>query len=381
MGAFRSPVDVGNRALQHCGADRISSFSDNSKRASEVSFVYDKVREAELQKNTWTFATRRAALRAIDTTTMLLSPALFAPATAYYQGSIVTDAVGNFWKSTIQNNTGNDPLTTTFWEPYFGPQTVSLYDSTQSYASGELVYTYAGDGTSRVYLSLIDGNTDNPATATAWSSATTYQMDQVVTYSSVAYKSLLNLNLNQQPNTHPLAWTSTFVGGSGSVNWLQIGGAEFPSGVALSVLNLVYPIGAGPSSDSFNQNVFMLPAGFLKLAPQNPKVPVPILGGPTGNTLNDWNIENGCIVSAETGPITLRFIANVTDVTRMHTMFCEALAARIGLEVAQPITQSDARLQTIASLYKQWLADAGRSNAIEASYDDPPDDPFITVRA
>lgn len=383
MPAFTSKVDIGNRALQHCGADRMGSlgFDEDSKRASEVSFVYDKVRQAELQRNVWTFATRRTWLRAIDTTTMLINPALWASGTTYYRGSIVADQSGNLWISTIPANTGNDPLLSNYWEPYFGPLTVSLYDSTGAYSSGELVYTFAGDGTYRVYLSLQDGNSDNPATATAWSATATYAQDQIVTYLSVAYKSLINLNLNQTPNSSPSAWTSTFVGGSGSLKWLEIGGVDFTAGVNLITPNLIYPIGAGPSSQLTTQNVFKLPAGYLRMAPQNPKVPFAILGGPTGNVNNDWNIENGYIVTAETGPIRLRFVADVTDVTRMHTMFCEGLAARIGIEVAQPITQSDARLQTIAGKYQKYMGDARLMNAIEDSYEDAPDDPFIAVRA
>jgi hypothetical protein len=37
----------------------------------------------------------------------------------------------------------------------------------QQLFAGELVYTTPGDGTYRVYLSLQNGNADNPATATA----------------------------------------------------------------------------------------------------------------------------------------------------------------------------------------------------------------------
>ncbi len=433
MGAFTSKTDIGNRALQHCGADRMGNlgFDEPSKRASEISFVYDKLRQAELQRNTWTFATRRTTLRAIDTTTMALAPTLWGSTTTYFRGHIVLDANQNLWISNIPNNTGNDPLLTSAWDPYFGPLTASLYDSTLAYASGEIIYTFPGDGTYRVYLSLLDGNSDNPATATAWVATTTYFKNQVVTRLSVTYMSLIDLNMNQDPASAPAIWnsgttysagthvggsdgviyssigsgnvghdpvsdlthtywtntgvlnpwTTVFTGGSGSVNWLEIGGAEFSSGVALATLNIVYPLGAGPSSQSFNQNVFRLPAGFLRLAPQNPKVPVPMLGAPTGNTYNDWNIENGYIVSAETGPIRLRFIADVTDVRIMDTMFCEGLGARIGIEVCQPITQSDARLQTIAGLYKKFMDEARTINAIEFSYDDPPDDVFISVRA
>ncbi len=433
MSAFRTAVDIGQRALQHCGAARMDStlgFSDTSSRgASEVAACYDQAREAELEANYWTCAIRRTILRAIDANTMLLAPALWAPGVTYFVGSVVADQSGNLWISRIPNNLANDPLLTTYWEPYFGPLAVPLHDATTSYSPGELVYTTAGHGTYRVYLSLQDGNADVPGTATAYSATSTYFKNQVVTYLSVAYMSLIDLNTANTPSSAPALWnaattygaaasvggsdgiiytsiaggnlnhdptldggihwtntgvlnpwTTVFVGGAGSAKWLEIGGAEFPSGVALTKLNVIYPLGSGPSTQAITRNVFKLPAGFLRIAPQNPKGTTSWLGGPSGYTYNDWNYENGFIVSAETGPIPLRFVANVTDVRLMHAMFCEGLAARIGMSICDTVTQSASQFQMIAKVYAKWIADAKTQNAIEQSYDDPPDDDYVTCR-
>jgi hypothetical protein len=131
MAEFRTDIDIANRALQHCGASRIVAFTDDSKNASETQFCYPKVREAELRRNVWTFACRRTMLRAVDTGTMLLDAALYASTTTYFVGSIVADQYNNLWQSTIQSNLANDPLlTSSYWEPYFGPLAVALYDST-----------------------------------------------------------------------------------------------------------------------------------------------------------------------------------------------------------------------------------------------------------
>jgi hypothetical protein len=173
--------------------------------------------------------------------------------------------------------------------------TVMAVDSTTSYFAGELVYTAAGDGTNRVYLSLINGNEDVPATATAWDATTTYFKNQSGDAQRRRLMSLIDLNLNQDPALAPALfniattysagnqvggsdgviyqsiaggnlghnpttdngvhwtntgvlnpWTTVFVGGTGSVNWLQIGGAEFPMGVTLSPLNLNYHAGHRP---------------------------------------------------------------------------------------------------------------------------------------
>lgn len=432
MAEFRTAVDIANRALQHCGASRLGSqgFSENSKNASETAFCYGKLREAELRRNVWTFATRRTMLRSVDANTMLLNVSLWSPSTTYFIGSIAADQYANLWISRIPNNLNNDPLLTSFyWEPYFGQLSVSLWSATTSYYAGELVYTTAGAGQSRVYLSLQSANSDNPATATAWSATATYSKNQVVTKAAIPYMSLIDLNINQDPalapalwnaattygaaasvtasdgmiytsigagnlNNDPLTtsgfwtntgilspWTTVFVGGSGSAKWLLIGGTEFPSGVALTTLNIIYPLGVGPSNQVGTRNIFKLPAGFLREASQNPKSGVTTwLGGPSGITYNDWVLENGFLLTSDTGPIPYRFVANVTDVSRMDPMFCEGLAARIGIEVCEPVTQSGSKLATIARIYDEWMGNARTVNAIEQGTDQPPEDDFITCR-
>lgn len=429
---FVNSVDVANRALQHCGATRIDpalGFNEQSKNAAETSFCYDKLRRAELKRNTWAFATKRAVLRPIGTDTRLLAPTMWAAGTTYFIGSIVSDQYSTPWVSRIPDNLANDPQNTTAWQQYFGPLTVSLYDSTLAYFAGELVYTTAGDGTYRVYQSQENGNSDNPATATAYDATAVYMKDQVATYSSVAYMSLIDFNTNQTPSAAPALWaigttyasgnhvggsdgliyssvvssntgndpttddgthwqstgvlnpwTTVFIGGTGSLNWLQIGGAEFPAGVSLSPLAIVYPLGSGPSWQSSTKNAFKLPASYLRKAPQNPKPGVNNLGGPSGSWSNDWELESGFIVSSDAGPIVLRFVADVSDVTLMDDMFCEGLAARVALEVCEPLTQSSDKLKTIAALYKQAISDARTANGIETGTVDPPEDDYLLCR-
>jgi hypothetical protein len=383
MGAFKIPVDIGNRALQHCGAarmDPVQGFNEVSRNAAEVSFAYDKQREAELRRRYWTFAIKRTVLRAIDGNTMRLLPALWSQVTTYFVGSIVSDQAGNAWISRIPNNLNNDPLLTAYWEPYFGPLSVSLYASAIAYCAGELVYTASGDGTYRVYLSLQSGNSDVPGAATAYDATVTYFKNQAVTYLGVPYMSLVDLNTGQTPSTSPAAWTITFVGGAGSDKWLQIGGAEFPFGVGLTTLNIVYPAGAGPSWQSTSRNVFLKPAGYLRLAPQNPKPGINPLGGPSGVGYDDWEMEGEYLVSSDCGPITLRFVADFTDVARMDANFCEGVAARIALAVIDTMTQSAAQMQVVQGVFKKWESDALTIDGIESGYVDPPDDDFITVR-
>lgn len=434
--SFLTPIDIGNRALQHCGAtmmDPILGFTEVSKNAQQVAFCYPKLRRAELRRNVWKFAIRRAVLRPIDATTMLLQAALWVSTTTYFVGSIVADENGTLWQSNIPNNLNSQPEDSASWTEYFGPMSVTLWSSTSSFFAGELVYTAAGDGTNRVYVSLISANADTPATATAWDATVTYFMNQIITRSSVAYMSLIDFNLNQDPvttfhaiwavgttyaaaakvtasdgviyssvagsnvgndptadagvhwtNTGVLSpWTTVYVSGSGSLNWRQIGGAEFPMGVTVTPLGnaTVYPLGAGPSSQSTTRNAFRLPAGFLRRAPLDPKAGnISYLGAAWGLPADDWNFEGAFITSAQTDPIMLRFVADTVDVTTFDDMFCEALGARIGLEVCEPLTQSSEKKHTIAGEYEKFMIEAVIVNGIEVGSEEPPVDDYITCR-
>lgn len=230
MAEFNFPVDIGNRALQRLGQPPMSltlGFTDGTKRAAEVGGCYGRLRRAELQANVWRHATRKAALRPIDSNTLLIAPTLWSSTVTYFVGSIVTDALGTYWQSRIPDNLNNQPgQSFAAWEPYFGPLTVSLYDSGAGYFSGELVYTAAGDGTYNVFQSQVTGNALHPALPNQWSANTTYLKDHVVqqfpawssltTYSKGQcvlytdgniYASLTNSNLNNVPPSSASAWS------------------------------------------------------------------------------------------------------------------------------------------------------------------------------
>lgn len=431
MSEFQTPTDIGNRAAQHCGAemmDPVLGFDEKSKVARQVGFVYGKLRRAELERNVWTFAIRKAPLRAVDANTMLLVPTVWSPLAGYFAGSLVSDINGTIWISRIQNNRNNEPQTSGTWDLYYGPMTVTKFDPVQSYFAGELVYTAAGDGTNLVYLSMQNGNQDIPTTFTPWAATSTYNFTQAVTYLSVSYVSLINLNTNNIPNLIPLFdigttygagakvgavdgivyqsvgagnigneptadggvhWTNTGVltpwqpGGSTSLKWQQVGGLGSPQGVGLTPFIPVYPVGAGPSSQAQTKNVYVLPANYLREAPQDPKAgSMSWLGAPTGGLYSDWEFENNFITTGSgTGLIIFRFVADIQNVPTMKTMFCEGLAARIAIEVCEALTQSTAKLGAITAAYNKSIGDARTANAIEAGSEEPPLDDWISCRA
>lgn len=424
MTAFLTPVDIANRALQHCGAARIDptqGFEEDTEGAAECAFAYDKLRAAELRRNVWRFSIRTVALRPVDTDTQVIQAVVWSSTTTYFLGSLCADVQGNIWQSLVPNNLNNQPGNSDAWELYFGPRTVSLYDSGTNYFSGELVYKTPGDGTYKVYFSRVNDNDEDPATATAYSATVTYDKNNIVDYNGTLFMSVTDLNMGQTPHAqwvvsttyaagdivsasdnylytsvgngnvgnNPITdggtnwtqgavstWTNSITdgAGSGSVKWLELD-------VMISPLLFTYPIGTGPSSASGTRNVFRLPVGYLRQAAQDPKAgSVSFLGAPSGQMYDDWNLEGDYIISREVQPIMFRFVADISDVRRMDDMFCEGLAARLGMEICPRLTQSGGKVATIAQMYKQVMTDARIVNGIETGPEEPPEDDYITCR-
>lgn len=373
MADFEITEDIANQALQLCGAQRIVSLSDNSKNAAEIAFVYDKARRAELRRNVWVFATRKAVLRPISNTTMALVPAAWDATKSYVIGSLVSYQSKTYYALT-NANLNQAPNLHNGWTLYFGPMIVSLWDTATAYFSGELVYTPATTSYG-VYLSLQNSNSDDPTATPAWDATVTYSVGQTVTYSAVVYESTRDLNLNHAP---------------GGAEWQVIPGTQpdvmhgqkwLKLDATLLSITIVYPIGTGPIQQSTTKNVYQLPNGYLRKAPQDPKAgSSSYLGAETGARYDDWLFEGNYLISRDNTPIIFRFCADIDDVPLMDPMFCEGLAARLALMVCETLTQSTSKIQNIGAMYKQFIGDARAVNGIEAGSEETSVDDYISCR-
>ncbi len=430
--AYLDSLDIANRALQHVGVSaqyRINSVDEDSKANAEVSQVYDKLRRAELQRNIWTFATRKVILRPLDVGVMFLDPAYWSETAVYFLGAVVRDVNGGYWFSNGANNVGQEPGRSEAWEPYFGPLTVSPWREGESYYAGDLVYrpiqvvgTEATATVFAIYMSRHTGNSDAPDVSTPWSATAQYAKGHCVSYSGTMWYSLLEYNINNppaqppadyssivpynlgaeavgpdgfiyasnsagntgnDPATSPSYWTNTGRLAAWSAQPAQFAASAYwtPLYAGLKSFNAVYPLGTGPASGLDSRNVYRLPAGYLRAAPLDPKVGrISWLGGPVGNAADDFLYENGFIITMMTGPMLFRFVADVTDVTTFDDMFCEGLACRIAREICEPMTQSTSKINTIGQAYQKFMSEARLIDAIEAGAAEPAEDEYITVR-
>lgn len=411
---FASNVDIGNRACQFVGDFRLNSFQDPSPQAREIAFAYDKLRLAELQRIVWKFATRRAVLRPINPTVMQLIPAAWSATLVYTTGSIVSYN-NMIWVSQGWPPVGVTPDVSLTWVPYFGPMTINQWlptinsdgstnPGTNGYFAGELVYTPATENYT-VYVSLSSSNTDTPGAYPNWINTVVYNRGDTVMYpaggqllsepgdilvtstggipvSSGAtgpWQSTKDLNTTI-PGSDP-SWVPAPVVGQQHTrvgqNWLQLDST-------LQSIDIIYPIGTGPSTQNTTRNVYRLPNGYLKHAPDidNPNEIVRVMGILSAAP-SDAQFENGYMITSEVRAIMLRFIADMTDVTQMDNLFCEALAARIALDVGPTIVPKEERNQALARVarrYKEAIIDARANDAVERGASAQPQSQYATVR-
>lgn len=373
MTNFTTPTEIANRGLQKLGSKRIAAgllLTEDSKSAAESRACYDKLRRAELRRNVWRFSIRRTILRPIDTalpewdstvtyasgayveyndvnyislqgtnlnqnpetetaywsvytgrTSFKITPSIWSSVTTYGIGALATGTDTLVYVSVAASNLNHDPATdtaATYWQLYFGSLHATAYDSETTYSIGELVFSVANT----IYASTIMDNDNDPSTGTGW-----------VT----------------------IACTSTPI----VVPW---------------------PAGTGPQATS--RGIYVIPNGFLRQAPSDPRAgDYSDLGYPSNMLGTDWMFEGGYIVTREPGPIMLRFAADITQVPFMDDMFCEGLACRMAFEMCEAMTNSSAKLRDIGAEYKTFMGEARIVNAIEVASVQPPLDDYIAVRA
>lgn len=372
---FIDTLDLANTACQLLGVEQILSATEDSVNNKELSLAYDKVRRRELRRNIWRFATRKVVLRPVDVDHMLLIPPTYDQATTYYIGSIVQDTNGDIWQSRQAENINNPPGgNNEAWDAYYGPLSISNYDSTETYETGELVYVgNSGLGTYTIYSSLISNNADNPATVSAWDATVIYGVEDVVQYLGVNYRSLNPFNLNITP-VEGAFWTALPAVPASSKSWRVIPGT-------MTNLRFPYPADAGPSSDENSRNVFYLPANYLGPALLDSKAgSTSFLGAPAGLLYRDWLFEGNLLITRDSDPISFRFITDITRVRAWDDQFANALACALATQCCLRLTGSTAKLQSIASEYNKFIGEARVKNLIEIGAIEPPEDDFIACR-
>lgn len=409
--SVQNKLQLVNRALQHVGQKGLITLTDTSKAATEIGRCYDTLRRAELRRNLWRFSIRRAVMRAIDTDTRLVVPNVWGTDTTYAAGALATYN-GLIYISAIGSNVGANPETSDNWQVFFGPRTAAPYDASIAYFTGEMILAPDGE---QVFMSLTNDNNATPF-PDDWDAAVTYSIGDTVWFDGYEYESFTNSNLNNSPDASPEPWDVTtnydtpdqvtYLGDIyeasgpslgdiptdgapwsliGATDWEQITDPSTESWLYLiasvTTIFIPYSPGTGPASQLATKNLFFLPNGYLRDAPQDPKAgSISILGAPTNLGQTDWLLENDFIVTGDPGPIVFRFGADVQNVQQFDPLFFEGFAARIGFEVCEPLTQSGSKKAICAQTYKLMMTEARVINSIETGPEQPLLDDYIATR-
>jgi len=91
-------------------------------------------------------------------------------------------------------------------------------------------------------------------------------------------------------------------------------------------------------------------------------------------------IENGSILTDDTGAFKLIYIARITDPNSFDQTFVDLLVARIARDIAEKITQSNNKIEIAQQLYADAKKEARKVNAFEGPSHEPPTDSWITAR-
>jgi hypothetical protein len=125
---------------------------------------------------------------------------------------------------------------------------------------------------------------------------------------------------------------------------------------------------------------YAVPADFLRIDMVDDRFPAAIMDNYISAEYLEWTLEGNVILTDIGAPLKLRYVAQVTDPTSWDTNFREALASRIAMEIAEDLTQSDAKKQAAAKDYDRAIRQAIRINAIERPAVAPPDNTWIISR-
>jgi hypothetical protein len=89
----------------------------------------------------------------------------------------------------------------------------------------------------------------------------------------------------------------------------------------------------------------------------------------------DWKIEGRSILSNEQGPLSIVYLADVTDPNEFDAAFIDVFASRLAVEVAHRLTGSTEKRKMAQEEYRGALLEARRMNAFEQfSVERPMDD-------
>lgn len=126
-----------------------------------------------------------------------------------------------------------------------------------------------------------------------------------------------------------------------------------------------------PSPDWGKANAFTLPSDFIDLAPEYEE----------DQSLDlDWEMQDGKIFTDNDAPLQIRYIAKVTDPSKMSPLFRELLATEMAVAMCEELTQSNTKRLALVNEVERVGGQARRANARKTRSQEGPESPWVTAR-
>jgi len=96
---------------------------------------------------------------------------------------------------------------------------------------------------------------------------------------------------------------------------------------------------------------YPLPADFVRLLPTS--------------TVTDWQVEGRYILTDDTAPLEVIYIAEITDPNQMDALLVDAYTSRLAMRICERLTQSSSKREMMERDYNAAVALARKVNAFE----------------
>lgn len=125
---------------------------------------------------------------------------------------------------------------------------------------------------------------------------------------------------------------------------------------------------------------YQLPSDCLRILMVNDTYPGPSLEDYRNQPVADYAIEGNKILADFAAPLKIRYSSRVSETTQWDSMFVEAFACRLAMEMCEDLTQSNTKRELAQAEYMAALRGAIRANAIEQPPQAMPDTSWTLSR-
>jgi hypothetical protein len=128
------------------------------------------------------------------------------------------------------------------------------------------------------------------------------------------------------------------------------------------------------------QYEYQMPSDSLRLLMVNDIYNGPSMEDYRNQPVADYSLEGNKILANFAAPLKIRYVSRVTDTTQWDSMFVEAFACRLAMELAEDLTQSNTKREMAQNEYMAALRGAIRASSVEQPAQALPDNSWLLSR-